>query len=73
MDNDIEPKKKSNLGLLAFVFIVGMSVAAVGISLTPGGKRTTEVKDLVNQCEKDLPRSQTCAIIAVPKQLGEMK
>lgn len=54
-----------DIGSAIFSAIVGsaltiMVLANIGI--------TDEVTSKMNECQKDLPRNQTCVLIAVPKQ-----
>lgn len=48
-------------GLLGFAF--GLLLSMVIIIFTPGGAIS-----LKKECEESLPRSQTCVLIAIPKQ-----
>lgn len=73
MENDTEQKVKGKIHIFVGGIILGMLICAILIPTTPGGKRMVEARELVNQCEINLPRSQTCAIIAIPKDLGEVK
>lgn len=48
-------------GFLAMIAIVAM------IDTSPGSHKNI-VENAIKECEKDLPRSQHCKIIAVPKE-----
>lgn len=48
-------------GLLGFIF--GVLLCGVVIIFSPGSPVS-----LLQECEEPLPRSQTCVLIAVPKQ-----
>ena len=48
----------------AFAMLILMSV---GMQMSPQHQQYIELKKLKAECEKDLPRSETCVIVALPK------
>lgn len=53
----------------AFCFIVGM---AVGCGAMDYQHHTSDNREKVKECQKDLPRSQKCELVAIP-QIGDKK
>lgn len=52
-------------GKLTFASIFG---AAVAIKILANFGTMAEADAKISECQKDLPRSQTCVLIAIPKQ-----
>ena len=53
------------IGLAVFSAILG---SALTIMVLANIGLTSEVTSKMNECQKDLPRNQTCVLIAIPKQ-----
>lgn len=54
-----------DIGIAVFSAIVG---AALTIMVLANTGMIDKVTGKMNECQKDLPRSQTCVLIATPKQ-----
>ena len=54
-----------DIGIAVFSAIVG---AVLTIMVLANTGTIDEVTGKMNECQKDLPRSQTCVLIAIPKQ-----
>ena len=57
---------KDSIASFGFGILVGVLFAMFLCSIEGSWMRMA--KDAVEQCEKSLPRNQTCKVIAVPKE-----
>mgnify|MGYP006951076324 CR=1 FL=1 len=74
MENDSDLKGKgSKIGVLCVGIVLGFMATAILVGTSPGIEKLKTYGQMIDQCEISLPRSEMCVMIAVPKQLGEMK
>lgn len=61
------------LGIFCGGVIVGIVASIISLGETDGAKQLVAYKEMVDQCELLLPRSDKCVMIAVPKQVSTLK
>ena len=55
------------LSEIVLLFLCGILLTMTAVSIDKELKEKAHKQQILEQCEKDLPRNQSCVIIAVPK------